>query len=169
MTDALKAWSVTLSFAAPGPLHANMLLAPDAASVAATAMHVFMMHTPTTEPLQAVIAAEIPAETLRHMLRAVEGKLPASGNAQVVSLVPKTNELKVCRHFPSYPNCSCDAGSCVMLCSPANPAGLEWQSPLVPGAPQQALAPDDVRLGPHRRLSEDRVCVFGPPMPSGNF
>lgn len=126
MTDALKAWSVTLSFAAPGPLRANMLLAPDAASAGAMAMHVFMMNTPTAEPLQAVIAAEIPAETLRHMLRAVEGKLPASGNAQVVSLVP--------------------------------------------AAPQQALAPDDVRLGPHRRLTEDRVCVygeqFGPPMPS---
>ncbi len=33
--------------------------------------------------------------------------------------------IRHCRHFPNYPNCSCDPVSCVMLRSPANPAGLE--------------------------------------------
>jgi len=33
--------------------------------------------------------------------------------------------LKPCRHYPEYPNCSCDEVACVMLRSPANPAGLE--------------------------------------------
>ncbi len=30
-----------------------------------------------------------------------------------------------CRHYPSYPNCSCDIVSCVLMRSTANPAGLE--------------------------------------------
>lgn len=34
-------------------------------------------------------------------------------------------EMTSCRHFPDYPNCTCDPVSCVMLRSTANPAGLE--------------------------------------------
>ena len=33
--------------------------------------------------------------------------------------------MTACRHFPDYPHCVCDSVSCVMLRSPANPAGLE--------------------------------------------
>ncbi len=32
---------------------------------------------------------------------------------------------KRCRHFPQYPNCTCDSVLCVMMRSTANPAGLE--------------------------------------------
>lgn len=92
MTNPTKAWGVTLSFAPPGPIHSGILLAPDATSATALSMHLLMMQQPTTEPLMAVVCQEIPAETLRNLLRAVEGKLPAGGNAEIVSLATHRRE-----------------------------------------------------------------------------
>ena len=94
--NTLKAYIVALSFEPPGPLHVHTWIAPDAPSAVALATVHFMRHAPPTENLMACLTIEMPADQLRHQLRAVEGKLPDSGNAQVVSLVPK--ELNVpCR------------------------------------------------------------------------
>lgn len=84
-----RAWSVTLSFTPPGPLHTTLIIAPDrdAALVAATLM--LTQDMPAETSLCGVIASEVPAETLRQMLRAVEGRLPESGSAEVMRLVPE--------------------------------------------------------------------------------
>lgn len=83
----LKAHIVVLSFEPPGPVHVNTWLAPDAASAAALATVHFMRTSGTEANLMACLTVEMPAEQLRHLLRAVEGKLPDSGNAEVLSLV----------------------------------------------------------------------------------
>lgn len=82
-----RAWMVTLSFAPPGPLHTTLIIAPDrdAALVAATLM--LTQDMPAETSLCGVIVAEVPAETLRQMLRAVEGRLPEGGTANVMRLV----------------------------------------------------------------------------------
>jgi len=85
----LKAYIVALSFEPPGPLHVNTWVAPDAPSAAALATVHFMRQRPTEENLLACLVIEMGAEGLRHLLRTVEGKLPNSGNAEVLSLVPK--------------------------------------------------------------------------------
>ena len=90
--NTLKAYIVALSFEPPGPLHVNTWIAPDAPSAVALATVHFMRHAPPTENLMACLTIEMPADQLRHLLRAVEGKLPDSGNAQVVSLVPMARE-----------------------------------------------------------------------------
>ena len=74
MTDQLKIYNVVLSFAVPGPLYSSLVATPDCESAAAMAMRQMLKETPTDEPLQAVMAQEVSVETLRAMLRLVEGK-----------------------------------------------------------------------------------------------
>src|SRR5688572_2561285 len=88
-SPTLHAYVVTLSFGEGGPLHTNIWIAQHVATATALATVAVMQSTPTDKPLLGVIAMEIPAEQLRHLLRAVEGKLPEGGNAEVLSLVPK--------------------------------------------------------------------------------
>ncbi len=88
MTHPMRAWSVTLSFVPPGPLHSAMLLAPEREGAVALAVLHLMQKTPTDAQLHAVLVDELPVEMLRHMLRAVEGRLPDSGTAEVMRLVP---------------------------------------------------------------------------------
>ena len=74
MSDQLKIYNVVLSFAVPGPLYSSLVATPDRESAAAMAMRQMLKETPTDEPLQAVMAQEVSVETLRAMLRLVEGK-----------------------------------------------------------------------------------------------
>lgn len=118
----MKSFVVVLNFAAPGPLTGGSWVAPDEVSAVALATVSIMQQNKVEEKLQGVLVVEETAEMLRARLHAIEGKPPG----EVVSLVqPEPRELRVCRHFPNYPNCSCDSVSCVMLRSTANPAGLE--------------------------------------------
>lgn len=130
------AFCVTLVFAPPGPLHSSMLLAPDRETAVALAT-MAAAEVAGEYQLAGVACFPVPEETLRRMLRAVEGR----GPGEVVSLVTpeqrardqRAGEMlreaptahKPCRHYPDYPNCTCDPVSCVMLRSTANPAGLE--------------------------------------------
>lgn len=91
----LRAYIVVLSFEPPGPVHVNTWLALDPACASALATLHFMRTAPTEANLMACIALEMPADQLRHLLRAVEGRLPDSGNAEIVSLVPRETEADV--------------------------------------------------------------------------
>ncbi len=89
---ALHAYVVTLCFAGAeqnGPVHTSVILAPDQTAAAALVMHTLMREQPTELPLTCCIATQIEAAYLRHLLRAVEGKLPENGTAEVLSLVQK--------------------------------------------------------------------------------
>lgn len=90
---AARAWSVTLSFAPPGPLHATLILAPDRDSAVALAVMALMSATPTDADLHAVIASEVPADTLRRMLRAVEGRMLDGVGGELLRLVPEMEHL----------------------------------------------------------------------------
>ena len=87
----LKAYIVVLAFEVPGPTNVSTWLAPDAHSASALAMHQCMSGENATDAnLVACVVTEMPADMLRHYLRAIEGKLPDSGNAEVLHLVPAT-------------------------------------------------------------------------------
>jgi hypothetical protein len=94
-TPKLHAYAVTLNFGEGGPLTTAVLLTPDAASASALAMLNMLRQAPKpiTEDLLSVLAVELQPEFLRHLLRAVEGRLPASGTADVLSLVPDGAQL----------------------------------------------------------------------------
>jgi hypothetical protein len=94
MTDVLNlhAYVVTLSFNEGGPLHTHVVVAPNVVNATALATVALMQQTPITAPLLSCLAFELEADHLRHLLRAVEGKLPASGTADVLSLVPNKTE-----------------------------------------------------------------------------
>ncbi len=88
----LKAYIVVLSFEAPGPVvNVSTWLAIDAHTASAMAMHQYTHGENATDAnFVACVAPEMPAEMLRHYLRAVEGKLPDSGSAEVLHLVPSS-------------------------------------------------------------------------------
>ena len=90
----LKAYIVVLSFEAPGPVvNVSTWTAPDAHTASALAMRQLMLGESATDAnLVACVAPEMPAEMLRHYLRAAEGKLPDGGNAEVLHLVPPNGE-----------------------------------------------------------------------------
>ena len=95
MADApkLHAYVVTLSFE-DGPTHTSVMIAPDATIAAVLATLRLTQKTPVTTALIACFAYELVPDQLRHLLRAVEGHLPASGTADVLSLVPKHIEAQ---------------------------------------------------------------------------
>jgi hypothetical protein len=117
MTEAppLKAWIVTLNFGEGGPLHTNIWLAPDAPNAVALCTWDFMTKVRPETPLLCCMAGEIGADQLRHLLRTVEGKLPAGGNAEIVSLVPRDlaaeNEENVARAAMQRPLDAADAST----------------------------------------------------------
>ena len=88
MTDfTLKPYVVTLSFGQGGPLFVNALLAPTPeAATGMLAVIVMREHVPP-QPLIGCMAMELTPDFLRLALRAVEGKLPPGGQAEVLSLV----------------------------------------------------------------------------------
>jgi hypothetical protein len=77
---------VTLVFEPPGPLHSSMLLAVDMNAAVALATLAAVQQGADT-PLHGVAAFPVPVETLRSMLREVEGREAG----EVVSLVPKND------------------------------------------------------------------------------
>lgn len=83
----MAAYAVSLNFAG-GPLILNMTLAesPEAAVATVTAQAIQQLQI--KEPLQGVAIVPIPADWLDFAVRAVKGKLPEGGNAQVLQLVP---------------------------------------------------------------------------------
>jgi hypothetical protein len=88
----LKPYMVTLSFAEGGPLFLNALLAPTPEAATAMLATIVMREHTVTQPLMGCMAMELTPEFLRAALRAVEGKLPPDGNAQVISLVPAVTQ-----------------------------------------------------------------------------
>jgi hypothetical protein len=93
-TPELHAYIVTLSFEG-GPLHTNTVLAQNQVIATCLTTTGLMQRTPVTTPLIGCFCVELGADYLRHLLRAVEGKLPAGGTADVVSLVPKPAEMAI--------------------------------------------------------------------------
>ena len=84
----LKPYVVTLSFADGGPLFLNAVLAPSAEAATALFAIMTMQQHNLQQPLMGCAAMELTPEFLQASLRAVEGKLPPNGEAQVLSLVP---------------------------------------------------------------------------------
>ena len=83
----LHAYVVTLNFGENAPLTTSIWVAQDQANAVALCTWNFLHAHPVATPLICCIVSEISAERLRHLLRAVEGKLPAGGTADIVSLV----------------------------------------------------------------------------------
>ena len=86
----LKAYIVVLSFEAPPSVNVSTWVAPDAHSASALAMRQLMLGENATDSNFMCVTVEMPADMLRYYLRAVEGKLPDSGNAEVLHLVPSS-------------------------------------------------------------------------------
>ena len=85
----LKPYIVVLSFGEGGPLYANALLAPNAESAMAMFSVMTMREFSPPQLLVGCMTVELQPDFLRAALRAVEGKLPPGGEAQIVSLVPQ--------------------------------------------------------------------------------
>jgi len=85
----LKPYIVVLSFGEGGPLYANALLAPNAESAMAMFSVMTMREFSPPQLLMGCMTVELQPDFLRAALRAVEGKLPPGGEAQVLSLVPQ--------------------------------------------------------------------------------
>src|SRR5260221_8123116 len=92
MPDAppLHLYAVALVFGErSGLLSCNTVLAPNPESAAALWMKETLRITPTDETLAAVQVTPVAPEFLRTALRAIKGRLPPGGEAQVLSLVPR--------------------------------------------------------------------------------
>ncbi len=137
MIDApkLHAYVVTLSFGEGGPLHTSSWVAPDAVSATALATLSLMRQAPTEAPLSACLAIEMAPDYLRQALRAIEGKLPESGTADVLSLVHdaaaagKAAASEVIGRFNERSGCRDPIRPQGEVAGGSEPFGPPWPSP----------------------------------------
>lgn len=82
----MKPYLVAVSYAPPGPLFVNAIIAPSREAAVALVVDGFARAQPPQTPLAGIFVDELTVEFLRDALAAAEGRDPAQ-RGQVVSLV----------------------------------------------------------------------------------
>lgn len=85
----LHPYAVALTFADGGPMFVSAVIAPTSEAASAIFTTLVMQANTIPQPLSGCAVTPLNPDFLRAALRAVEGKLPPDGEAQVLSLVPQ--------------------------------------------------------------------------------